>query len=355
MEKNRISNLKSVPLEPSRRVFYSILASICVPATLIGGCSTKPIPKNVNLYDKRAKVVLPVAKTQGYDELLDAYKSFLGVPLARFSEITLPAPDGFAITVRIAAPAVVTGRTPIIVCSPDIYDDAINYDILAGGLASRGYAVLTVSSSGVQERGDAAAARRGARRAQQISYVLDNLPRVLVALGRDSQMVETNKIGVVGYSEAAWTALGMVGWGANLIPSSSIADARIAASFALMPTIITAQQRSHSRSLGRVIYGRTMIAADAESMPVLPSGSGIIGVNLPPVYTGFGGILGARQNLRRGRVQRPQREILASACASAGLFFDWCLKGEKNKMDVLMAGNGRVLDEMLPPLSIIRA
>ena len=342
-------------MEPSRRAIGFGLASAIFPASFMGACASSKGPRNSRSQNANSNVLLPIISSPPRDELLDAYNCFLGVPLARFSEITLPAPDGFAITVRIAIPAVVTGRIPIITCSPDFGDDALNYDILAGGLASRGYAVLSISASGtLQDRGDAAAARRITRRGHQMSFVLDNLPKVLSAIGRDSQMVDTAKIGVVGCAEAAWTALGMVGWGRNLVPSSAIADARITASFALAPSLTPVQQRNQARSLGRVIYGRTMIASDFENMPVLPNGSGIIGVNLPPITPGFGGIIGAKPIVRRGRSPRPQREILASACAAASLFFDWSLKGEKNKLDILMAGNGRLLGQMVQPFSIVR-
>lgn len=360
MENNNSSNLNNGIVEccatSSRRVAgLGIITTILTPL-FASGCATNSEPKDSRIPSVKSKLIVPLANSSGRDELLDAYNAFLGVQLAKFNDITLPAPDGFPITVRVASPAVAIGRLPIVVCSPDFADDAINYDILSGGLASRGYIVLSISSSGgANLRGEAATLRRSTRRAHQISYVLDNLPKVLGVLGRDAQMVDAAKIGVVGHAESAWTALGLVGWGPNLIPSSAIADGRITASFALSPSSIPVQQRPQTRSTARVIYGRTMIASDIDNMPPIPSGSGIIGINLPPVSPGFGGLLGMRQTNNRGRLQRPQREILASSCAGAGLFFDWSLKGEKSKLDILMACNGRVLGTMAQPFSIFRA
>ncbi len=340
----------------SRRVISFGFLSTLLSPFFASACASRSEKTASQIQSVKSKVIIPLANSPARDELLDAYNSFLGVPLAKFADITLPAPDGFPITVRVASPAVAGMKMPIIVCCPDLYDDAINYDVLSGGLASRGYIVLTISASGGGNlRGEAAANRKSARRAQQISYALDNLPKILSVLGRDAQMVDTSKIGTIGHYDGAWTSLGLVGWGPNFTPSSAIADGRITASFALAPSQIAKHNRPQTRSTARVIYGRTMIAADAESMPQIPSGSGVLGINLPPVSSGFGGMLGTRQTNIRGRTHRPQREALAAACAAAALFFDWSLKGEKAKLDILLACNGRVLGDMAFPFSIFRA
>lgn len=322
-------------------------------ASALGGC----VSVNNGARESLPPVVsLPNLNGRPRDEFLEAYNASMGVPLANFGEITLRAPDGKEILVRAAWPAVATTRLAIIAGCPDIGANARTYDMMSGPLASRGYVVLTISSTLNQiGQGRETPARRSFLRAGQISYVLDNLPKVLEIVGNNRHFVDDEVIGVAGHGEGAWTALELIGWGRGLIPSSSLADGRIRAAFALAPTQIENLPRIQDRSTARVIYGRALIASETELLPHMPQGSGILGVGLPPIAQNFGGVLGQRRADTRGRSPVPQRETLAAACASAALFFDWSLKGQRTKLDSLLACNGRSLEGVSRPLSVYRA
>ena len=189
------------------------------------------------------------------------------------------------------------------------------------------------------------------KRAQYIRYILDKLPNIINEYGVDKKMVDTDKIGIAGHGEGAWTALELIGIGRGLNSNSSNADGRISGSFALMPPPITGKQAQGAVSKDR-IFGHGMIAANLKELPEPPKGSGLLGLGLPTESRFFGGLLGRKTNKQNSE---PQREVLAAACAAGSMFFDWTLKGQKSKYEELVGLNGKKLPNVSHPLTFDKA
>lgn len=289
------------------------------------------------------------------DEFDSHFKTCLGVPLARFTNKSINSYDGSLIELRIAQPAILSPKTPIIAGCTDDGSDLANYDLMIGALAAKGYLVIGIKPSlGAKPKSFSNSAQLSIRRAQQLSYVLDHLDSVLQFMGSDIALLNHANIGVAGHGAGAWTALQLVGWGRNFMPSNDLVDARIKAAFALMPTSTNIDESDEEvLPSAKVIYGRTMIAGNLSNIPNPPQGSGVLGLGLPAQSIGFGGLLGAKSSGKNS--EKPQREVLAASCAAAGLFFDWTLRGNKDAYAQLAALNGREIPQIGKKMTLVKA
>ncbi len=321
----------------SRRCIFSMFAGF----GLFGGCATDNSKKSPLIYTPR-------------DTFEVNYETCLGVPLARFTNKSINSFDGSVIELRIAQPAIMAAKTPIIVGCIDDNAELVNYDLMIGALAAKGFLVIGMKPSlGQKSKIFDLTEQLNIRRAQQLSYVLDHLAIVLDFLGSDIAMLNHANIGVAGHGAGAWTALQLVGWGRDLTPSNDLVDARIKAAFALMPTSINITSKDDDvLPSAKVIYGRTMIAGNLSDVPNPPTGSGVLGLGLPSKSIGFGGLLGIKQSKNS---EKPQREVLAASCTAAGFFFDWSLRGNKDAYNQLVALNGREIPQIGKKLTLVKA
>jgi hypothetical protein len=290
------------------------------------------------------------------DNFVNNYTTCLGVPSAKFGNMQLEAFDKTFIDIRYSHPLNSDGRWPIVICSVDEGADLVSYDLMVGALAARGYFVVLVMPSKIAPlNGIENKAHINSRRAQQVRFALDKIYDIAAKIGDDSRYIDFDNIGIAGHAEGAWTALELIGWSRGMYPSSDLADGRIKAAFSLMPTPggAVGMPRFNDGPSSRVIYGRTLIAGNLDILPQPPSGSGVLGLELPSKSIGFGGLLGQLREKKRD--EKPQREVLAAACAAGGMFFDWSLKGRKDRYTELLLLNGREIPQIGKKLELVRA
>ncbi len=323
---------------PSRRCLFSMFAGL----GLFGACAGEDTKKSPMVYTPK-------------DSFDSDFKTCLGVPLARFTNKNVNSFDGSIIQLRIAQPALISPKTPVIVGCIDDGGDLLDYDLMIGALAAKGFLVIGIKPSmGQKSKLFEASEQLNIRRAQQLSYVLDHLDSVLDFLGSDIGLLNLTNIGVAGHGAGAWTALQLVGWGRDLTPSNDLVDARIKAAFALMPTSINIISKDDDiLPSAKIVYGRTMIAGNLSDIPNPPPGSGVLGLGLPSLSIGFGGLLGVKQSGKNN--EKPQREVLAASCTAAGFFFDWTLRGNKDAYSQLAALNGREIPQIGKKLTLVKA
>jgi len=283
----------------------------------------------------------------------------MGVPMAQFVNTKLRAFDKSEIGIRMAYPLVSDGRWPIIICSVDDNADPISYDLMVGTMAAKGYFVILVMPSDVMHpNSKASKITNNTRRAQQVRFTLDKIIEVTSILGDVQKRIDFDTIGIAGHGEGAWTALELIGWNRMLLPNSDLADGRIRGAYSLMPTPVSSDDENNTNQRRQIIYGRTMIAGDLDSFPDPPTGSGVIGLDLPSKSSGFGGLLGRIRGKKREdkkHDEQPQREILATACVAAGYFFDWSLKGKKDKFNEILSMNGKEIPSVGKKIRVVRA
>lgn len=293
------------------------------------------------------------------DSFKDAFDACMGVPMAQFVNTKLRAFDKSEIDIRMAYPLVSDGRWPIIICSVDDNADPISYDLMVGTMAAKGYFVILVMPSDVTPpNSKASKITNNTRRAQQVRFTLDKIIEVTSILGDVQKRIDFDTIGIAGHGEGAWTALELIGWNRMLLPNSDLADGRIRGAYSLMPTPVSLDDENNTNQRRQIIYGRTMIAGDLDSFPDPPTGSGVIGLDLPSKSSGFGGLLGRIRGKKREDKKHdepPQREILATACVAAGYFFDWSLKGKKDKFNEILSMNGKEIPSVGKKIRVVRA
>ncbi|MBN8646618.1 MAG: hypothetical protein J0L55_01595 [Caulobacterales bacterium] len=293
------------------------------------------------------------------DSFKDAFDACMGVPMAQFVNTKLRAFDKSEIGIRMAYPLVSDGRWPIIICSVDDNADPISYDLMVGTMAAKGYFVILVMPSDVMPpNSKASKITNNTRRAQQVRFTLDKIIEVTSILGDVQKRIDFDTIGIAGHGEGAWTALELIGWNRMLLPNSDLADGRIRGAYSLMPTPVSSDDENNTNQRRQIIYGRTMIAGDLDSFPDPPTGSGVIGLDLPSKSSGFGGLLGRIRGKKREdkkHDEQPQREILATACVAAGYFFDWSLKGKKDKFNEILSMNGKEIPSVGKKIRVVRA
>lgn len=333
-----ISKLNFERLGISRR------SLICGFGLMLGGCAS----------DKNSALKPPPVFTSQGDSFSKSYNSCLGVPMANFYNYSLKAYDNAIIQIRSAYPIAPNGKLPIIACTVEEGTDPSSFDLMIGALAAKGFFVTLILPSKITPpKGIDPNIHKNTRRAQQIRFVLDKLKEITSLVNSERLNIDYDNIGIAGHGEAAWTALELIGWGRGLLPSSELADGRIKAAFALKPTPSSQQTKIQDRATSRVIYGRSMIAGDLDEIPPPPIGSGVLGLGLPNASIGFGGLLGRIKDVNKK--EKPQREILAAACAAAGFFFEWSLKGKKERFNDLVALDGKEIPSIGKKLSFVRS
>ena len=317
---------------------------ICGMGLFFGGCATtkekEPQPEAFFANNK--------------DSFSDSFNSCLGVPMAHYFTHQIKAYDDAQIMLRIAYPLVPNGKLPVIACAVDEGSYPESFDLMIGALAAKGFFVMLILPSKVTPpKGIDPNIHKNTRRAQQIRFVLDKLPSIASVVQSERLNIDFENIGIAGHGEGAWTALELIGWARGLYPSNELADGRVKAAFALMPPPFSSQVKTQERVISKVIYGRAMLAGDMEELPQPPIGSGILGLGLPSTSSGFGGLLGRIKDPKKK--EKPQKEILAAACAAAGFFFEWSLKGKKDRLNDLNALNGKEIPQIGKKLSFVRA
>lgn len=326
------------------RLGISRRSLVCAIGLFFGGCASS----------KDAATKPPPLFTNQGDSFSQSFNSCLGVPMANYYNYNLKAYDDAMVQIRVAYPIAPTGKLPIIACTVEEGTDPSSFDLMIGALASKGFFVTLILPSKITPpKGIDPNVHKNTRRAQQIRFVLDKMYEIVGFLQSERLNVDFENIGIAGHGEAAWTALELIGWGRGLLPSSELADGRIKAAFALKPSPSSLQTKIQDMATSRVIYGRTMIAGDLDDIPPPPIGSGVLGLGLPSASSGFGGLLGRIKDPHKK--EKPQREILAAACAAAGFFFEWSLKGKKDRFNDLVALDGKEIPSIDKKLSFVRS
>lgn len=290
-----------------------------------------------------------------FDQLMRASK---GVSPATFRDFAVQSPEGNTCTARLAFPAVVSKRMPVLVFCPDEGTRASQYDLLTGALAAQDFFVMAVD-----RRPTSASAAQPFLNAEQINdeklrrfaetrFLLDTIDAATAALGPNSEQVDTLRVGSIGHGDGAWVAAGLGGWDETGAPSTRTRDGRIYAVFGLTPKINSRASTPPAQRSPDGVSG--MFAGLLRDMPTPARDSGLLGLGLPIRSSNFGGLVGSPPQSRAQRTPL-ETEALAAAIASATLFFDWTLRGNRNAKKDLMALNGRMVPGLNAPLQLRKA
>jgi hypothetical protein len=294
-------------------------------------------------------------KTSAFDTISAASR---GAVAATFSDFAVQSPEGNTCTARLAYPLVIDRKLPVLVFCPDQGAVASHYDQLTGALAAQGFFVLAIDSRplGVQATratltSDQQSEQR-LRRFAEARFLLDTIDAAAAALGPKADMVDTSQVGTMGHGDGAWLAVGLGGWDRSGAASTRTRDGRVYAVLGLFPSqhdsiVGVPAQRSPEGVSG-------MFIGDLARLPVPARGSGLLGLSLAAQSSTFGGLIGAPATAQSRRiVAEPQ--ALGATIASATLFFNWTLRGNRDSKKELMALDGRRVDGLLTPLSLRKA
>ncbi|KAF0184978.1 MAG: hypothetical protein FD163_1675 [Hyphomonadaceae bacterium] len=289
------------------------------------------------------KINLPsIVPNKSRDIFLDYYNAAMGVNMAQFTNTQIVAIDGIVLKIRIASPVQSRGHWPIIIFCPDLGTTAQNYDNLTGAIASLGYLVIIIDPQMAPSRNSVEAIlRRNTLRAQYMRFALDRKTEILRVLGDDDTSIDFNSMGAIGHGDGAWTALELIGWGRGYGRSLDMADARIKAAVGITPTIAPNYQARPANAVSPAIYGRGMVVNSYDGIARLPHGTALMGLGLPLSSPSFGNLLPSSQPSAASRGEKYRKETLSACIATSSMFFDWCLKNQRDRIDELNQINGR--------------
>jgi hypothetical protein len=281
-----------------------------------------------------------------------------GAVAASFSDFAVQSPEGNTCTARLAYPLVMGRKLPVLVFCPDEGTQANQYDLLTGALAAQGFFVMAID----RRPTSAPAARQfltpeqlaeeRLRRFAEARFLLDTIDAAAAALGPNSELVDTSRVGAIGHGDGAWVAAGLGGWDQNGAPSTRTRDGRIYAVYGLTPKRMTNPSAPPAQRSPDGVSG--MFAGILSDMPTPARDSGLLGLSLPIRSNNFGGLIGAASaNISRRVAAEPQ--ALAAAVASAVLFFDWTLRGNSTSKRELMSLDGRQIAGLSAPLQLRKA
>lgn len=272
-----------------------------------------------------------------------------GVTAASTTQFATPLPDGETLLVRATLPASPPERMGLLLLVPDTGVDPVRYDLLATGIASQGYLVLSPVCHTVATD---TAAQREHRRVAECRLILDRILAVRSVLGASAERLDPNRIGSIGHGDGAWTALGLIGWGRGLRPDATASDGRVSAAVGLLPGQV-APARIDSQAVDRV-SGQGLVVGRIDALPIPPEGSGLWGVSLHPDSPNFGGLIGAQGRARADDARR-ERPALTAAMAVSTLYLDWVLKEKTESGRALAALDGRAVEGLVRPLAVRKA
>jgi hypothetical protein len=281
-----------------------------------------------------------------------------GAIAASFSDFAVQSPEGNTCTARLAYPMVMSRKLPVLIFCPDEGTQAQHYDMLTGALAAQGFFVMAID----RRPTSAPAARQfltpdqqseeRLRRFAEARFLLDTIDAAAAALGPNSELVDTSRVGSIGHGDGAWVAAGLGGWDQNGAASTRTRDGRIYAVYGLTPKRFANAVAAPAQRSPEGVSG--MFAGVLADMPTPAKDSGLLGLSLPIRSNTFGGLIGAPvPNSARRSAAEPQ--ALAAAIASAALFFDWTLRGNSTSKRDLMALDGRQVQGLSAPLSLRKA
>lgn len=281
-----------------------------------------------------------------------------GAVAANFSDFAVQSPEGNTCTARLSYPLVIDRKLPVLVFCPDEGANASHYDQLTGALAAQGFFVLALNSPSLGASSSRATLTRDQqseqrlRRFAEARFLLDTIDAAAAALGAKADMVDTSKVGTIGHGDGAWLAVGLGGWDRSGAASTRTRDGRIYAVLGLFP--------SRHENIGGVTAQRSpegvsgMFIGDFARLPVPARGSGLLGLGLAVQSNTFGGLIGAPATAQSRRIVA-QPQALGATIASAVLFFNWTLRGNRDSKKELMALDGRRVDGLPAPLSLRKA
>jgi hypothetical protein len=286
------------------------------------------------------------------------YAASTGAVPASFSDFAVQSPEGSTCTARLAYPVVLNKRLPVLVFCPDEGTTANQYDQITGALAAQDFFVVTVARrplSAQASRTYLSAEQQSEQRLRRFAetrFLLDTIDAAAAVLGPRADLVDTSRVGAIGHGDGAWIAAGLGGWDNNGAPSTRTRDGRVYAIIGLFP--------SQSASTPSVTAQRSpdgvsgMFIGDLNMMPIPARGSGLLGLGLPVRTNSFGGLIGSSIAAETRRLAA-EPQALAAAIASSVLFFDWTLRGDKDRKKELMALDGRRIDGLQAPLQLRKA
>jgi predicted dienelactone hydrolase len=295
---------------------------------------------------------------KGSDRFSTIVQASTGAVAAGFSDFAVQSPEGNTCTARLAYPLVQNKRLPLLMFCPDEGTQANQYDLLTGALAAQGFFVMAID----RRPTSAPAARpflspeqqndERLRRFAEARFLLDTIDAAAAVLGPNSELVDTSRVGAICHGDGAWVAAGLGGWDHNGAASTRTRDGRIYAIFGLTPNKISSAAAVPAQRSPDGVSG--MFAGILADMPTPARDSGLLGLSLPLRATNFGGLIGtAIPNQSRRSAAEPQ--ALAAAVASAVLFFDWTLRGNRNAKRDLMSLDGRRVEGLEAPLQLRKA
>jgi hypothetical protein len=298
------------------------------------------------------------AVAQGRDKFSAIMQATKGAVAANFSDFAVQSPEGNTCTARLAYPMVINRRLPVLVFCPDEGTRANQYDMLTGGLASQDFFVIAID----RRLTSAPAARsfltpeqqndEKLRRFAEARFLLDTIDAATAALGANAEQVDTTRVGAIGHGDGAWVAAGLGGWDQTGAPSTRTRDGRIYAVYGLTPKRISGTSAPPAQRSPDGVSG--MFAGVLADMPTPARDSGLLGLSLPISSTTFGGLIGAPASNQSRRLAA-EPDALAAAIASAVIFFDWTLRGNRDSKKELMALEGRVVPGLSAPLHLRKA
>lgn len=281
-----------------------------------------------------------------------------GAVAATFSDFAVQSPEGSTCTARLAYPLVIDRKLPVLVFCPDEGSTASQYDQLTGALAAQGFFVLVIDSRPLGAQSSRTSlttdqlGEQRLRRFAEARFLLDTIDAAAAALGAKADMVDTSQVGTIGHGDGAWLAVGLGGWDRSGAASTRTRDGRVYAVLGLFPSRHDSIMGVPAQRSPEGVSG--MFIGDIDRLPVPARGSGLLGLGLGAQSNTFGGLIGAPATAQSRRIVA-QPQALGATIASAVLFFNWTLRGNRDSKKELMALDGRRVDGLLAPLSLRKA